>query len=135
MSIELYIVAKQPMLIKLTAKKCLYHLLCAEVISFFATRKWQKKPRKTDETVNTERENLHNFWTAWGISMKFSGKIRLMIILKVEKETGLHPLYTKFIFRETTWGGIQTDTTSHFSVKLVSTFIRFQVWSCWKSWA
>ena len=35
--------------------------------------------------VNIDRENLHIFWITWGISMKFSGKIWLMIILKFTK--------------------------------------------------
>ena len=29
-----------------------------------------------------DSEILQNFWTTWGISMKFSGKICLVIILK-----------------------------------------------------
>ena len=33
-------------------------------------------------------ENLHIFWTIWGISMKFSGEMWLMIILKVTKNQG-----------------------------------------------
>ena len=32
-----------------------------------------------------DRESLHIFWTTWGISMEFSGKMWLMIILKVAK--------------------------------------------------
>ena len=35
---------------------------------------------------NINREILHIFWTTWGISMKFSGKMWLIIILKVTKE-------------------------------------------------
>ena len=26
------------------------------------------------QIANIEEKNLHNFWTTWGISMKFSGK-------------------------------------------------------------
>ena len=36
----------------------------------------------------SDRKILHNFWTTWGISMKFSGKMRLMTILKVTKAQG-----------------------------------------------
>ena len=36
--------------------------------------------------VNIEKENLHIFQTAGGISMTFSGKICLMIILKVREK-------------------------------------------------
>ena len=32
--------------------------------------------------VNIEGANLHIFWTTWGVSMTFSGKIWLMVILK-----------------------------------------------------
>ena len=38
--------------------------------------------------VNVDRENLHIFRTTWGISMKFSQNIWLMIILKVTKNQG-----------------------------------------------
>ena len=35
--------------------------------------------------ANIDREIFHIFWTTWGISIKFSGKMWLMIILKVRK--------------------------------------------------
>ena len=35
--------------------------------------------------ANIDKEILRNFWTTWGISMKFSGKMCLMVILKVTK--------------------------------------------------
>ena len=38
--------------------------------------------------ANIEREIIYNFWTTWGIYMKFSGKMCLMIILKVTKIQG-----------------------------------------------
>ena len=38
--------------------------------------------------ANMHREILQNFWTTWGISIKFSGKYSLMIILEVTKKTG-----------------------------------------------
>ena len=41
---------------------------------------------KLMKIANTDREILHNFWTTWGISMKFWGKMCLMIILKVTKK-------------------------------------------------
>ena len=53
-----------------------------DVISLFVTKKCQKIP-KTDESI--DGENLHIFWTTWVISMKFSGKMSLMIILEVIK--------------------------------------------------
>ena len=39
--------------------------------------------------ANIDKEIFHNFWTTSGISMKFSGKMWLMIILKVTKNQGL----------------------------------------------
>ena len=66
-------------------KKCWYHLLYADVISFSITRKCQKI-RKIDE--NFGKENLHIFWMTGGLSMKFSGKVWLMTILKVTKKQG-----------------------------------------------
>ena len=40
---------------------------------------------KLMKIANFNREVLHIFWTTWGNSMKFSGKMRLIIILKVTK--------------------------------------------------
>ena len=40
------------------------------------------------KVANINREILHIFWTTWGILMKFSGKMWLMIILKVTKNHG-----------------------------------------------
>ena len=50
-----------------------------------------KKSEKLMKIVNTDGENLYIFWTAWGISMKFSGKMWLSIILKVTKKTKVSP--------------------------------------------
>ena len=38
--------------------------------------------------ANIDREFLHIFWATWGISMKFSEKMWIMIILKVTKNQG-----------------------------------------------
>ena len=38
--------------------------------------------------ASIDREILHNFWTTSGILMKLSGKICIMIILKVTKNLG-----------------------------------------------
>ena len=37
------------------------------------------------KNANIDREILHIFLTTWGISMKFSGKMGIMINLKVTK--------------------------------------------------
>ena len=75
----------------LKMKKCWHHLLQADVISFFVTRKCQKI-QKIDENwwklANIDREIPHIFWTSCVISMKFSEKMCLMIILKITKNQG-----------------------------------------------
>ena len=54
---------------------------------------------KSMKIVNIEGENLHVFWTIWGMSMKYSGKTWLMIILKVTKKQSL----TLFLSRKHTF--------------------------------
>ena len=38
-----------------------------------------KKSEKLIKIINRDKENLHIFWTIWKTSMKFSGKMWLMI--------------------------------------------------------
>ena len=38
--------------------------------------------------ADIDREILHIFWITWGISIKFSGNMWLMIVLKVTKKQG-----------------------------------------------
>ena len=45
------------------------------------------------------------FWAIWGILMKFSGNMGIMIILKVTKEIRPHSFFRRYIFRKTTEGG------------------------------
>ena len=47
-----------------------------------------KKSKKSMKIVNIEAENLHIFCTTRRISAKFSGKMWLMIILKITKNQG-----------------------------------------------
>ena len=47
--------------------------------------KKSKKLIKSMKLANFVKESLHIFWTTCGISMKFSGMMWLMIILKVTK--------------------------------------------------
>ena len=47
-----------------------------------------KKKKKLMKIVNIDGENLDFFWTTREISMKFSGKMWLMIMLKVTKNQG-----------------------------------------------
>ena len=43
---------------------------------------------KLMKVANIDREFLYMFWTTWGNSMKFSGKMCFEIILKVTKNQG-----------------------------------------------
>ena len=56
-----------------------------DAISFFLQQGNVKKSKKIIKIVNIEEENLHILSTSWGISIKFSGKMWLMIIIKVTK--------------------------------------------------
>ena len=78
-----------------------HHLLYADVLSFFVTRKSQNI-RKIVKTVNVEEENLYMFWTFWTILMKLLENMWFMMTLKiVKKKTGLQPLNScKYIFRK-----------------------------------
>ena len=50
-----------------------------------------KKSKELIKIVNTGEENLHIFRTTSGISIKYLGKLCLMIILKVTKNQGFMP--------------------------------------------
>ena len=47
----------------------------------------QKKKWRLMKIANIDRAILHIFWTIWGISMKFSGKMWLMIIKVTKKHS------------------------------------------------
>ena len=54
-----------------------------------------KKSKKLMKIANIDREILHIFWTTWGNSMKFSGKMCFKIILSLKKP-GFHPLIRRY---------------------------------------
>ena len=64
---------------------------------------------KLMKIANTDREILHIFWTTWGISMKFSGKMCLLIILKVTKIQGFTLSLENTSFEKPQEGGDQID--------------------------
>ena len=72
--------------------------------------------------ANIDGENLHIFWTTWGIlMMTFSGKMWLMIILKLKlkknkKKQGLI-LSLKNTFLEKPGGECQTEPPSLLKIK------------------
>ena len=62
---------------------------------------------KTMKIANIDRENIYIFWTTSGIWMKFSGKMWLMIILKLKKKQVLYvsskergTLFRRYIFEK-----------------------------------
>ena len=65
---------------------------------------------KLMKIANIDREFLHIFWTTWGNSMKFSGKMCLKIILKVTKKQGFNLSLEDAFFEKPQGGrGDQTD--------------------------
>ena len=72
--------------------------------------------------ANIDGENLHIFWTTWGILMiTFSGKMWLMIILKLklekkQKKQGLI-LSLKNTFLEKPGGECQTEPPNLLRIK------------------
>ena len=65
--------------------------------------------------ANIDKEILDIFWTTWGISIKFLGKMWLMIILKVLKNQGFCHLFRKYCFRKTI-DGVKLTPLSRFRV-------------------
>ena len=55
---------------------------------FLCYKEMSKNSNNLMKLVNIEEENLCIFWTTWVISMKFSGKIWIVIILQVTKKQG-----------------------------------------------
>ena len=85
-----------------------------------------KKSEKPIKIVNIDTEN-HIFWTTWGILMKFSGKMWLMIILN-HKKSEVHTLSRKHSFRKTTEGGREGGKLTPPSLFRVKDFsIHFEV--------
>ena len=89
-------------------------------------KKMSKNPKKLMKIVNIDGENLLIFWTKWGISMKTSGKMWLMIILKViQNQAFTLSLEDAFLQKpQKGWGGgwgggggAQNDPSSLLSVK------------------
>ena len=68
---------------------------------------------KSMKITNIDREILHNFWMTWGNSMKFSGKMCLMIIIKVTKNHGF-TLSLEDTFLEKPQGAGQIDPPQPF---------------------
>ena len=70
--------------------------------------------------ANIDREVLHNFWTTWGISMKFSGKMDLMIILEATKNPGFHPPFEETFFEKPHEGSNWPYTYIHIYIYILT---------------
>ena len=71
---------------------------------------------KLMKIANIDRETIHIFWTTLEISIKFSGKMCLMILLKVTKNKGF-TLSLEETFFEKPHGGVWNWPPSRFVVK------------------
>ena len=79
-----------------------------------------KKSDKFMKIVGIDGKNFHIFSTNWGISMKFSGKICFVIILKSTKKQNVTSLVLSWrqIFGKTTRGGQIAPSQDFFGDKL-----------------
>ena len=120
-SIKLITVPKQPCQIRWKVKNA--EIICYLVTSlvFLLPDNVQGKMMKT---VNTGGENLHIFWATWAISMKFSGKMWTLIILKVTKKPALHDISRQHsIIKTTGEEGVEEEYTK---------FLKAWLWICKK---
>ena len=62
-----------------------------------------KKSKKLMKIANFDEENLHIFWTSWGFFVKFSGKMWLMIVLKVTKNRASRFLWKTHFWKNHRW--------------------------------
>ena len=80
-------------------------IICYNLTSLvFFVGSWCQKIQKIDENwwkfANINRGFLHIFWTTWGNSMKYSGKMCLKIILKVTKNQGFSLFLEDTLFKK-----------------------------------
>ena len=64
-----------------------------------------KNQWKLMKRANIDRGILYIFWTTWGISIQFSGKMWLMIIIKVTKNQGFTIFLEVTFFEKPQWEG------------------------------
>ena len=83
-----------------------------------------RRSEKAMKIVNIEEENFHIFRTTWGISIKCSGKMWFMIILKVTKNQGFAISHTNTHIFEKTTGRIKMDNPRIFRVKFFSSNVK-----------
>ena len=64
-----------------------------------------KNQWKLMKRANIDRGILYIFWATWGISIQFSGKMWLMIIIKVTKNQGFTIFLEVTFFEKPQWEG------------------------------
>ena len=74
--------------------------------------------KKAMKIVNIEEKSYHIFRTTWEISIKCSGKMWFMIILKVTKNQDFTISHANTYIFEKTTGRIKMDNPSIFTFKL-----------------
>ena len=115
---------------------CAYHITCTlaliklgflSLVSLYQGN--VKKSEQLMKIVNIDGEILYIIWTTWGISMKLSGKMWIMIILKVSKNQGFTLQPRRYTFGKTTGGGgkltpslLRVRVNLHSAVNLHSVF-------------
>ena len=76
--------------------------------------------------TSIDAEILHIFWTNWGILMKFSGKMGLMIILKVSKNEGFTLFLDDTFFEKPQ--GVPNWLLSRFRVNITGNKAQTNIW-------
>ena len=91
-------------------EKMLTSLVMSWRRQLFCNKEISKNPKngwKSMKIANIDREIVHNFWTTWENSMKFSEKMWRMIILKVTKNQdftlSLEDTFFEIPQRESNW--------------------------------
>ena len=85
--------------------------------------------RNPMKILNIDGGNLHLSWTIWGISMKFSGKMWLMIILKVTKHQGF-TLSLEDAFSEKPQEGIKLSSLPSPNLLRIKRERTLWIWLC-----
>ena len=68
---------------------------------------------KIDENI-IDRKSLNIFWTTWGISMKSSGEMWLMIMLKLTEKQGFTLSLVDTFSEKSSRGGDHFDSSQPF---------------------
>ena len=75
-----------------------------------------KKFEKLIKIVNIDGQNFHIIWTIWGFSMKFSGKMWIMIILTATKKQSFALYLEDTVFEKPLEVGVKLTSSKLFRV-------------------